>query len=94
MPGLSHAVRQKVFRIGAATYRTDLAYEEERVVVELDGERFHSTCEQRERDRVRDVAFATIDWLTLRYSHARLHRDVRGVRRDTLRTLEARRRHL
>ena len=91
VPGLDHAVRQRQFRIGAATYRADLAFEEERVAVELDGDRYHSTRAQRERDRVRDAAFATIDWLTLRFSHARLHRDVAGVRRDTLRTLQVRR---
>lgn len=91
VPGLDHAVRQRVFHIGSATYRTDLAYEKERVAVELDGERFHSSREQRERDRVRDAAFATIDWVTLRFSHARLHHDVVGVRRDTLQTLAARR---
>jgi very-short-patch-repair endonuclease len=60
------------------------------VAVELDGERYHSTPEQREHDRRRDVALASIDWVTLRYSHARLHGDVAGCRRDTLRTLAVR----
>jgi very-short-patch-repair endonuclease len=91
-PGLDHGVRQKTFRIAGRSYRTDLAYEEEKVAVELDGERYHSTPEQRERDRVRDAGLATIGWLTLRFSHSRLHRDVTGVRRDTLATLNARRR--
>lgn len=92
VPGLDHGTRQRVFRIGGRTYRVDLAYEEERVAVELDGDHFHSTREQRERDRVRDADFATIGWLTLRFSHERLHSDVAGVRRDTLRALAARRR--
>lgn len=38
----------------------------------------------------RDAALASIGWLTLRYSHERLHRDVAGCRRDTLAALAAR----
>lgn len=91
VPGLNHAVRQKIVRVNGREYRLDLAYEEERVAVELDGERYHSSREQRERDRRRDAALATIDWLTLRYSHERLHGDVRGCRCDTTATLTARR---
>ena len=94
IPGLDHGVRQRTLRIGGRTYRVDLAYDEERVAVELDGDRFHSTREQREHDRIRDADLATIGWLTLRYSHDRLHHDVAGVRRDTLRTLEVRRRRI
>jgi very-short-patch-repair endonuclease len=91
VPGLDHAVRQKVVQVNGREYRLDLGYEEERVAVELDGERYHSSREQREHDRRRDAALATIDWLTLRYSHERLHRDVGGCRHDTLATLAARR---
>lgn len=89
--GLDHAVRQRVVPVGGRTYRLDLAYEQEQVAVELDGERYHSTREQRERDRRRDAALASIGWLTLRFSHERLHTDVPGCRRDTLRALAARR---
>ena len=92
IPGLNHAVRQKVVRVGDSVYRLDLAYEQERVAVELDGYRYHSTREQRERDMRKDAALASIDWLTLRFSHQRLHADVRGCQRDTLTTLAARRR--
>jgi len=90
VPGLDHAVRQKVVRVDGRRYRIDLAYEHERVAVELDGDRFHSSREQRERDRRRDAALASVGWLTLRYSHSRLHKDVSGCRRDTLATLAAR----
>lgn len=91
VPGLRHGVRQRVVRVGSRTYRLDLAYDEERVAVELDGDRYHSSRQQRERDRRRDAALASIGWVTLRYSHERLHRDVDGCRRDTLATLESRR---
>jgi very-short-patch-repair endonuclease len=90
-PGLDHAVRQKVIQVRGEYYRLDVAYDEERVNVELDGWRFHSSREQRERDMRRDAALASIGWLTLRYSHERLHEDVAGCRRDTLAALAARR---
>jgi very-short-patch-repair endonuclease len=91
-PGLNHGVRQRLVRTPERNYRLDLAYEAEQVAVELDGERYHSTREQRERDRRRDAALAALGWLTLRFSHRRLHRDPAGCRRDTLATLATRRR--
>ncbi|MGN6608742.1 MAG: DUF559 domain-containing protein [Jatrophihabitans sp.] len=93
VPGLRHMRRQRVITVDGRQYRLDGAFEDEQVAIELDGERYHSTRAQRERDRRRDAALATIDWLTLRYSHERLHDDARGCRRDTLRTLAAREGH-
>jgi very-short-patch-repair endonuclease len=90
-PGLRHAVRQKKISVAGVTYRLDHAYEDERVVVEMDGQAYHSTPEQRERDTRRDAALATRGWLTLRYSYRRLHNDVAGCRRDTLAVLANRR---
>ena len=91
VPGLRHASRQKWITVRGRKYRLDQAYDEERVVVELDGAAYHSSPKQRERDTRRDAALATIGWLTLRYSHSRLHFDRDGCRRDTLATLAARR---
>lgn len=88
--GLRHGVRQRILRAHGSAYRLDLAYEQERVAVEMDGSRYHSSKEQRERDMRRDAALASIGWLTLRYSHQRLHSDVAGCRHDTLATLAAR----
>ena len=90
-PGLRHGVRQLVVVVRGEVYRLDLAYEEERVAIELDGYRFHSGRAQRERDMRRDAALAAVDWITLRFSHERLHEDIVGCRRDTLATLAARR---
>jgi very-short-patch-repair endonuclease len=92
IPGLRHAKPQTKLHVAGRWYRLDLAYEAERVAVEMDGSQYHSSEEQRERDRRRDAALATIGWLTLRYSHRRLHADVAGCRRDTLATLATRRR--
>lgn len=91
-PGLRHGRRQLWVRTPSGTFRVDVGYEAERVAVELDGARFHSSREQRERDMCRDAAFASIDWVTLRFSHGRLHDDIGGCQRDTLATLAARRR--
>jgi very-short-patch-repair endonuclease len=90
-PGLRHGQRQKVVQVHGRTFRLDLAYEDERVAVELDGYRYHSGRDQRERDMRRDAALASVGWLTLRFSHERLHDDIAGCRRDTLTTLAARR---
>jgi very-short-patch-repair endonuclease len=92
IPGLRHGRRQLWVSTPEGRYRVDIGYEEERVAVELDGAQFHASREQRERDMRRDAAFAAIDWVTLRFSHRRLHADVPGCRRDTLATLAARRR--
>lgn len=89
--GLRHGRRQLWVATPAGRFRVDIGYEDERVAVELDGSRFHGGREQRERDTRRDAAFAAIDWLTLRFTHERLHADVPGCRRDTLMTLAARR---
>jgi very-short-patch-repair endonuclease len=91
IPALRHGVRQKWIAVGARRYRLDLAYETEQVAVELDGERYHSSRDKREQDRRRDSALAAVGWLTLRFSHERLHWDVEGCRRETLETLAARR---
>lgn len=90
--GLRHAVRQYPVVVGGQRFRLDLAYRDERVAVELDGRAFHFGAEQRERDMLRDALLASIGWLTLRFSHRRLHTDVDGCRRDTLAALAARRR--
>jgi very-short-patch-repair endonuclease len=90
VPGLAHGERQKWVTVRGRRYRLDLAYEQERVAVEMDGDRYHSTSAQRENDRRRDSALAAAGWLTLRFSHERLHLDVAGCRRETLATLAAR----
>ncbi len=92
VPGLRHGRRQHWVSTPRGSYRFDLAYVEERVAIEMDGDRYHSSREQRERDRRRDAACASIDWLTLRFSWQRLHFDVAGCRTDTLAALSARRR--
>ncbi|HLY34296.1 MAG TPA: DUF559 domain-containing protein [Jatrophihabitantaceae bacterium] len=92
VPGLRGASRQLGVRVGARSYRLDMAYDDAKLAVELDGRKYHASAEQWERDIKRDLALATIGWQTIRLSHHRLMTDVDGCRRDVLRVLAARRR--
>ncbi|GAB6986091.1 DUF559 domain-containing protein [Nocardioides pyridinolyticus] len=50
---------------GVPTYRLDLAYPHARVAVEYDGEEFHTTPEQRERDRRRRERLRELGWTVI-----------------------------
>jgi very-short-patch-repair endonuclease len=89
-PGLRDAVRQKVVRVGDATVRLDMAYEDEMLDVELDGRAFHASPEQWSRDIARDLLLAKLGWQTIRLSHRRLVDDVAGCRRDVVAVRAAR----
>lgn len=89
--GLRHADRQRWLTVRGRRYRGDLIYDEERLLVELDGRKYHAEPEQWERDTARDLALATIGWQTVRLSHRRLTTDVAGCRRDVLAVLASRR---
>lgn len=91
IPGLRHADRQRWIEVGCQRFRTDMAYEEERLVVELDGRAYHASAQQWERDIARDLALARLGWQTVRLSHHRLTSDVDGCRRDLLEVLASRR---
>jgi hypothetical protein len=47
---------------GVPTYRLDLAYPHARVAIEYDGEEFHTSPEQRERDRRRREVLVARGW--------------------------------
>ncbi|GAB3199980.1 hypothetical protein GCM10027062_18120 [Nocardioides hungaricus] len=61
LPVLQHWVRVD----GVPTYRLDLAYPHARVAVEYDGEEFHTTPEQRERDRRRRERLRELGWTVI-----------------------------
>ena len=94
VPGLRHAVRQREIMVDGCRYRADMAYEQERVVVELDGRAHHASPQQWDRDIARDLALARAGWQTVRLSHRRLTTDTPGCRRDVLEVLAARRQAL
>jgi very-short-patch-repair endonuclease len=87
IPVLRAAIRQRAVVVSGKTYVLDLAYEQQRVAVELDGRAFHSAPDQWQRDIARDLALATVGWQTIRLSHRRLTTDVDGCRRDVLSVL-------
>jgi very-short-patch-repair endonuclease len=92
IPGLDDANRQRVVWVDGKKYRLDLAYDDEKLAVELDGRQFHASDERWERDIARDLALAKIDWQTIRLPHSRLFGDVPGCRRDVLAVRDVRRR--
>jgi very-short-patch-repair endonuclease len=89
--GLRHGKRQLWVSAGGRRYRLDLAFEAEKVAVELDGGT-HSGDDARESDTRRDAALAAAGWLTVRFTYWRLVDDPDGCRRDLLRILASRRR--
>ena len=72
----------------------DRLFEELLVNVELDGAAYHGEPGQRERDLIRDAALAALGYLTVRFSHQRLHADPEGVIRQLLAILATRREQL
>jgi hypothetical protein len=82
-PALPAPVQQYGVRLGnGRTVRLDAAWPELHVAVELDGAAFHGSREARERDLRRDTALATLGWVVLRFSYARLMADPEGCRRE------------
>ncbi len=61
----------------------DALHRRARVVIELDGDRYHSTWKQRAADRERDADFAFAGWLAVRLGYADL-RDRPGWCRATV----------
>jgi very-short-patch-repair endonuclease len=72
----------------------DRAFLAEMVAVELDGAAYHGAPGQRERDLRRDSALARLGWLTVRFSHLRLHREPGHVIDELVEILEHRRSQL
>lgn len=88
---LPASVTQHRVRVGSGYVLLDRAFLAEMVAVELDGAAYHGSPGQRERDLRRDAALAELGWITVRYSHQRLHADPGGVV-DELAAILARRR--
>jgi uncharacterized protein DUF559 len=93
-PDLPYPHRQLPLKLGARTIYLDVAYEAERVNVELDGAKYHFGPVHRERDMRRDATLAQLGWLTVRFSHNRLITDADQLRRELLAILVQRRRQL
>ena len=74
---------------GPAVGRVDFAWVEQRVVLELDGRRWHDRSDRFEHDRLRDQLAMAHGWIVVRVTWRQLHEDEAGVAerlRLTLRT--------
>lgn len=91
---LPPSVVQHRVQIGSRSVFLDRAFLDEMVAVELDGAAYHGSRGQRERDLRRDSGLAKLGWVTVRYSHPRLHADSPGVVEELLAILARRRKQL
>jgi very-short-patch-repair endonuclease len=60
----------------------DAAWPERRLVVEVDGWRFHKTRRSFEDDRRKDAKLVVRHWRVVRFTHRRVTDDPAGVGRD------------
>jgi len=88
----SRRLRVRVQVLIAGVGRVDLIVGD-RLVIELDGDRWHSTAEQREEDRRRDSALVARGYLVMRAGYQRVMHDWRGFEGEIL-TIVRRDEHL
>jgi very-short-patch-repair endonuclease len=62
--------------------RRDFVWREQRIVVEIDGWRYHRTTQAAERDAARDNEVGLAAWLPLRFTRRRVVHRARDVQRD------------
>ncbi len=66
----------------------DCLWRGQRLIVELDGRRFHDTSDAYERDRLRDRELQTAGWHVVRVTWLQLAQDAEALRRDLRHLLE------
>jgi very-short-patch-repair endonuclease len=90
-PRFDHGVWQLPVNLESRVVYLDLAFERERVAVELDGAEYHHGRVNRARDMRRDAALIAMGWVVLRYSYQRLHAGPETARREVYEVLCMRR---
>ena len=68
--------RQHQVVTGERRYRLDFAIPSEKIAIELDGHRWHSSPEQMASDRERQTALEALGWHFLRFTGQEVYRDV------------------
>lgn len=68
--------RQHQVMAGERRYRLDFAIPSERIAIELDGQRWHSSPEQVASDRERQAALEALGWHVVRFSGQEVYEDV------------------
>ena len=89
--GMPPFVQQRRVVVAGEAFVLDVAYDEVKLAVEMDGAAWHGSRAQRERDIRRDALLATAGWQTLRFSFGRLTSAADACRRDVLAAYRARR---
>jgi hypothetical protein len=87
-PTVEHVVRDTS---GAEIGRLDLAYEPERVGLELDSRKHHLNAEAFEHDRVRQNRLELEGWMILRYTWRHYAQSPNRLVREVLKALDRRR---
>lgn len=80
--GLPRPRVNPVLRIGDGTVEPDFAWDDARVLVELDGREVHLTPQAFERDRARDRMLQARGWRTVRVTWRQARFDARAVVAD------------
>jgi hypothetical protein len=86
------ALPQPLINVFVAGREVDVYFEEERVIVELDGYQFHSSKDRFRRDRANDAEALALDILTVRVTMDRLEDTPEKEAQRMHRILERRRR--
>lgn len=81
-PDMPRVERNVRVRLGRRAIYLDVYCPEARVNFELDGAKWHSSAQARERDRRRDAALAAIGIMVVRFTHDQLVRTPDLVRRQ------------
>lgn len=64
--------RQQLFIISGKAYFADISIKSKKVVIEVDGG-YHNSDEQKEKDRLRDEAFKSIGYITIRITNEQVN---------------------
>ena len=91
-PALPPSRGQVPIQIGGRTVYLDRLFEAELVNVELDGRKYHSSLQDRERDLRRDAMLSARGLLVARFSHDRIVHEPEQVVAELLEILAVRRR--
>jgi very-short-patch-repair endonuclease len=83
-------MRNVAIDVGDRRVTVDVLFPAQRVVVELDGERFHRTRRDFHADRERDAALAALGYVVVRLTWRRVTGDAGGVAAQLRRTLALR----
>lgn len=81
---LPPSVGQLQIQLPSGRVCLDRSWPEVKLAVELDGARYHTSPEDRQRDLARDAALAALGWVVLRFTYAEVLRDPDAVRAKVL----------